>query len=118
MRQHELKTVNSVHKATVTSEASSIHLNSDGKTKFQRKFGGVAFNVIVISVNEVTDGSAESIIGDMSREIVKLREIAHALRLPNADKINWTLISASTSDSVSTQKNLIIFYTKNVKKMN
>lgn len=34
----------------------------------------------------------------------KLREVAHALNLPDADKINWTLIVSSTSDSASTQK--------------
>lgn len=104
MRQHELKTVSMVHKATVLSEAKSIHLNSDGTTKFQRKIGGVVFNGLVISVNELPDGSAESMITDMSREIEKLRDIAHVLKIPNADKINWTLVSASTSDSASTQK--------------
>lgn len=30
--------------------------------------------------------------------------MAHALKLPNADKINWTLIVSSSSDSASTQK--------------
>ena len=43
-------------------------------------------------------------IEDVSREFEKLRETAHALKLPNADKINWTLIASSTSDSASTQK--------------
>ena len=31
-------------------------------------------------------------------------DIAHALKLPNADKINWTLNKSSSSDSASTQK--------------
>ena len=104
MRQHELKTVSMVHKARVISQASSVHLNSDGTTKFQRKIGGIAFNGLVISVNELPDGSAESIIADMSREIEKMRDIAHMLKISNADKINWTLVSAATSDSASTQK--------------
>ena len=104
MRQHELKTVNMIHKASVISQASSVHLNSDGTTKFQRKIGGIAFNGLVISVNELPDGSAESIIADMSREMKKMRDIAHMLKIPNADKINWTLVSSSTSDSASTQK--------------
>ena len=30
--------------------------------------------------------------------------MAHALRMPNADKINWNLIVSSSSDSASTQK--------------
>ena len=104
MRQHELKTVNMVHKATVIYQARSVHLNSDGTTKFQRKIGGIAFNGMVISVNELPDGSAESIIADMSREIEKMRDIAHMLKIPNADKVNWTLVSSATSDSASTQK--------------
>ena len=65
----------------------SSELNSDGTTKFQRKIGGVAFNGMVISVNELPDGSAKSIIADMFREIEKMRDIAHMLKIPIADKI-------------------------------
>ena len=61
-------------------------------------------NKIVISVNEQCDGTAESIINDVSRELKKLRETAGALGLPNSNCINWTLISSSTSDSAATQK--------------
>jgi len=32
--------------------------------------------------------------------------MAHALNIPNADKINSTLIALSTSDSAATQKRL------------
>ena len=98
---NELKTVSMVHMARIISQASSV---SDGTTKFQRKIGGIAFNGLVISVNELPDGSAESIIADMSREIEKMRDIAHMLKIPNNNKINWTLVSAATSDSASTQK--------------
>ena len=56
---------------------------------------------MVLSVNEVPDGHAGSILNDVSTELQKLREVAHALRMPNADKINWTLI-VSSSDSAST----------------
>ena len=104
MRQHELKTVSMIHKATSLAEADSIHLNFDGTTKYQKKIEGVAFNGLVISVNEVPDGSAKSMLADISREFQKLREIAHELNLPYADKINWTLVSSSTSDSSATQK--------------
>ncbi len=104
MRQHELKTVSMIHKASTLAETDCIHLNSDGTTKFQRKIEGTAFNGMVISVNEVPDGCAKSILADISREFQKLREIAHELNLPYADKINWTLVSSSTSDSASTQK--------------
>lgn len=61
-------------------------------------------NNMVISVNEVPDGSADSMIDDLSQELQRLRETAHALKMPNADKINWTLIVSSSSDSASTQK--------------
>ena len=60
-------------------------------------------NGMVMSVNEVPDGTADSIISDISTELQKLHEIAHCLILPNTDKINWTLIVSSTSDSASTQ---------------
>ena len=59
---------------------------------------------MVVSVNKVPDGSADSIIDDISNELQKLHKIAHALNLPDADKINWTLTVSSTSDSASTQK--------------
>ena len=107
MRRHELTTVSLVHKATSVLEqanSESLHLNTDGTTKFQKKLEGAAINGMVLSVNEVPDGSADSIINDVSAELQKLREVAHALRMPNADKINWTLIVSSSSDSASTQK--------------
>ena len=107
MRRQELTTVSMVHKAiTITKEArlGTLHLNSDGTTKSQKKLQEVVINGMVVSVNEVPDGSADSIIDDISKELQKLREVAHALNLPDADKINWTLIVSSTSDSASTQK--------------
>ena len=106
MRRQELKTVSMVHKATTIAEQASVgcHLNSDGTTKFQKKIQGVAMNGMTLSVNEVPNGCTESIIEDISAELKKLREIAHSLKIPNADKINWTLIVSSTSDSAATQK--------------
>lgn len=107
MRRQELTTVSMVHKAVAITEQSqlgSLHLNSDGTTKSQKKLEGVAINGMVVSVNEVPDGRADSIIDDISKELERLREIAHVLNLPEADKINWTLIVSSTSDSAATQK--------------
>ena len=107
MRKQELTTVNLAHKAMTLleqSELGPLHLNTDDTTKMQKKLEGAALNGIVLSVNEVPDGSACSIIQDMSQELQKLREVAHALNIPNADKINFTLIASSTSDSASTQK--------------
>ena len=107
MRSQELTTLNMVHKAeTILEQAEhgSLYLNTDGTTKSQKKLGGVAINGMVFSVNEVSDGSANCMIEDISRELQMLREVAHALSMPNADKLNWTLIVFSSSDSASTQK--------------
>ena len=58
----------------------------------------------MLSVNEVSDGSTDSMIRDISQELEMLRDLAHALNMPNANKLNWTLIVSSSSDSASTQK--------------
>ena len=107
MRRQELTTLNMVHKATSIleqAEKGPLHLNSDGTTKSQRKLEGVAINGMVLSVNEVSDGSADCMVEDISRELQMLRDVAHALNMPNADILNWTLIVSSSSDSASTQK--------------
>ena len=104
MRREELTTVNLAHNATKLAESNCLHLNCDGTTLNQKKLQGVAINGTVLSVNEVADGSSDMMIADVSREFQKLSDVAHALRLPNADKINWTLIRSSSSGSASTQK--------------
>ena len=107
MRKAELKTISDAHKANVLCENTSekgFRLNTDGTTKAQRKIGAVAINDMVVSVNELPDGSAMSAVHDISRELENLRQMAHALKMPNADTINWTLLVSSTSDSASTQK--------------
>ena len=57
---------------------------------------------MVINVNEVADGTAISTMEDVSKELEKLCETAHALQLPRADRI--TLFTSSISDSAATQK--------------
>ena len=108
MRAEELKTVCQAHKASVLCEhtqmGGAFHLNTDGTTFDQKRVGGVVFNMIAVSVNEIPDGTADSIIEDISGELQKLREVAHALKIPNSDSINWTLVQSSSSDSASTQK--------------
>ena len=79
-------------------------MNTDGTTKAQKKIGAVAINDIVVSVNEVPDGTSASIVNDISTELKILRETAQAMGMPNANSINWTLLVSSTSDSASTQK--------------
>lgn len=107
MRREELTTLNLAHKASCLAkqaQTGGVNLNSDGTTKSQRKLQGTAISNMVMSVNEVPDGSADTLIADLSQELEKLRETAHTLGLPNADKINFTLIQSSSSDSASTQK--------------
>ena len=110
MRREELKTISTAHQATVISEqlasAKEVFINTDGTTKNQKKLNGIAFNGFVLSVNEVPDGKADSIINDIGNQLEKLRKAAYQLGLPNANMINWTLFVASTSDSASTQKRL------------
>ena len=63
-------------------------------------------NDMVLSINELPDGTAISAVDDISREFEKLREAAKMLGLPNPDSINWTLVISSSSDSASTQKRI------------
>ena len=70
----------------------------------QKKLQGAAIIGTFLSVIEIPDGSAHSMIADISHKLHKLRDIAHALKLPNAVKVNWTLIKSSSSDSASTQR--------------
>ena len=104
MRREELATLSMAHKASVLTKQAKLHLNTDGTTLHQKKLGSLAINGMVISVNDLPDGSADTIIEDVSKELTKLREMAHSLGLPNADAINWSLVSSSTSDSAATQK--------------
>lgn len=110
MRREELASIGMAQKVHTLCEqigcGKPFHLNSDGTTKYQHKINGVAVNGLVLSINEVSDGSAETIVEDIGKELDKLRETARQLNLPNADSINWTLFSSSSADSASTQKKL------------
>ena len=97
--------INDTYKATkLTENLTTLHLNSDGTTLKQRKMAATAVNGLVLSVNEVTNGSAEQIANNISKELEHLRRTAEALGLPNAKTINWSLVASSTSHSASTQK--------------
>ena len=76
MRKDELTTISTAHKVSVlfkqVNAGQSLHINSDGTTKQQRKINSAAINGIVISVNEVPDGTAESIVNDIDLELEKL----------------------------------------------
>ena len=81
MRKDELQIVSAAHKATVLSKhaASGVpfRLNTDGTTKGLKKVFGVGINDMVISVNELPDGTATTAIADVTQELEKLRRIAN-----------------------------------------
>ena len=65
MHREELKTVSMAHKANIMHnllEEGMYHMNTDGTTKFQKKLSATAFNRAMLAVNEVPDGTGESII--------------------------------------------------------
>ena len=90
----------------LSSQSKQLHLNTEGTTKNQKEIGGVVANNFALGVNELQDGSAASVIDDISREFEKLRFAASMLGLPNPNSINWTLIVLSTTDSAATQKRM------------
>lgn len=70
------------HQATLLSQADKLYLNSDGTTKNQHKLNAIVFNGVVISVNEVPDGKADSIIADIDSQLKMLRCFAQQLDIP------------------------------------
>ena len=107
MRREELWTISAAHQATFLLDqigGKFLDLKTDGTTKNQRKLNGTALNGLVLSVAEIPDGKAETILTDVEKQLRKIREIAQKLHLPNAEMINWSLFRSSTSDSASTQK--------------
>jgi translation initiation factor 1 (eIF-1/SUI1) len=93
MRKEELKIISDAHKPQMISkdvrEGKGIYLNTDGTTKQQKKLGGVVANSMVISVNELPDGKAISIVENISREFEKIKRIAKMLNLPSANSGLW-----------------------------
>lgn len=108
MRKDELKIVSDAHKATALCQQAAnkvgFSLKSDGTTKNLKKIGGVGINDMVISVNELPDGTAETTVKDISQGLHDLRKIANDLGISNADSINWTLFVSTSSDSAASQK--------------
>ena len=107
MRRQELTTLNMVHKATSIleqAEKGPLHLNSDGTTKSQRKLEGVVINGMVLSVNGVSDGSADCMVEDISRELQMLRDVVHALNMPNASVLIIRLLQCRNDSTTSRTK--------------
>jgi len=98
----QLRNCGEAHKASLICEqlqaGKTLHLNTDGKTLDQRKINGIDINNTVISINKIHHDTAETVIKDSSNQLQKLREMAFQL---NANSINWTLISSSSSNSAA-----------------
>ena len=103
MRMAEMPTVSDGHKSSCQADAKLGHMNTDGTTLNLRKLIGSSVSRIVMGVQEVADGTSETMIQEIDRQLTRLRQIANDLDLPNADSINWTLIVSSTSDGAATQ---------------
>ena len=86
MRQDELEVISNAQKATVLCEHAATKqgflMNTDGTTKLQKKLGGIAIDDMFIAVNEVPDRTAVTAIDDVTRELEKLRKMAHDLGMP------------------------------------
>ena len=54
----------------------------------KKKIQGAAINGQILSINEVSDGSADCMIRDIFQELEMLRDVAHALNMPSADKLD------------------------------
>ena len=80
----------------------------DETTLAQKKLGGAAISSMVLPVDELSDGSAETMVEDISKELERLREMAKVLNLPHPNSINWTMFSSITSDRASTEKNGVL----------
>lgn len=87
MRSAELPNINRVHKATVLANAKEMHMNTDGTTLNQRKVNALAINNICLSVGEVPDGTADSVLAHVDSELKRLRESAQMLNIPDAETI-------------------------------
>ena len=106
MRMAEMPTLSSIHKATSLVQTDQGHLNSDGTTLNMKKLIGFFISGTVLGVQEVSDGTSETMIKELDKQLTELRNIAKELEIPNANSINWTLIVSSTSDGASTQTKL------------
>lgn len=58
-------------------------------------------NELCLSVGEVPDGTADSVVEHIDRELNQLGQLAHKLKLNGVNNINWNCIASSSSDAWS-----------------
>ncbi len=92
MRQAEMPTICSAHKASNLINTPQGHINTDGTTLHMKILIGCSISGTVRGVQEVSDGCAETMIIELDKQLAKLRNTANELNIPNANAINWTLI--------------------------
>lgn len=103
MRSFELSTINAAHQATTLTEASAIHLRTDGTTLNQKKIQGVMANETVLGITNIADGSARSTFSELRDVLSNLKRIATELNLENKEKIGWKMVESIMSDKAATQ---------------
>lgn len=59
---------------------------------------------MLLGVEAVADGTAESIIEGLDYTPTKIRKVGQELGIPNVDKVGWALIRFSMSDVAATQR--------------
>ena len=106
MRKKELPTIAIAHNAKSIAEQKDqgIHLNTDGTTLNQRKLNAYLGNGMVLGVEEVVDGSASASLEELSRILLKIKEVGIALQIDGAEAIDTNLIKSVMSDQASSQK--------------
>ena len=104
MHSLEMPTVSHVHQAHMLSEASEYLLKSDGTTLNQKKVQGMLVNGVLLGVKDVADGSAQTVVEELSQVLHNIKMAAKELKVKNADKTGWGLIKSCMSDQASTRK--------------
>ena len=75
MRSEELPTVSDVQKTIALTDSSvPKHINTDGTTLKQQKLNSIAVNDLCLSVSEVPDGIADSVVTHIDEELRKSPE--------------------------------------------
>lgn len=87
MRMAEMPTISDVHKVTNLTNTKKGHINSDGTTLNMKKLIGSSVNGTVLGVQEVSDGTSETMINELDRQLAHLRDTANELHIPNANSI-------------------------------
>lgn len=80
MRMAEMPTVSDVHKVETLTNTHQGHINSDGTTLNLKKLIGSSVSGTVMGVQEVSDGTSETMIQELDRQLTRLRAMANEMQ--------------------------------------